>query len=51
MAVADEVAAAAELITGKVNRCPFVVVRGYPYERREGRAAELLMDASLDLFR
>lgn len=51
MAVADEVAAAAELVTGKVNRCPFVVVRGFAYERREGRAAELIMDPSLDLFR
>jgi coenzyme F420-0:L-glutamate ligase / coenzyme F420-1:gamma-L-glutamate ligase len=51
MAIADEVASAAELITGKVNRCPFVLVRGYPYEWRAGRAAELVMDASMDLFR
>jgi coenzyme F420-0:L-glutamate ligase/coenzyme F420-1:gamma-L-glutamate ligase len=51
MAIADEVASAAELITGKVNRCPFVLVRGYPYERRESTAAELVMDASMDLFR
>jgi coenzyme F420-0:L-glutamate ligase/coenzyme F420-1:gamma-L-glutamate ligase len=51
MAIADEVASAAELITGKVNRCPFVLVRGYPYERREGAGAELVMDASMDLFR
>ena len=52
MAIADEVASAAELITGKVNRCPFVLVRGYPYERRDSAAAaELVMDASMDLFR
>jgi len=51
LAVADELAAAAELVSGKVNRCPFVVVRGYPFVRHEGRAAELVMDATMDLFR
>lgn len=51
LAVADELAAAAELVSGKINRCPFVVVRGYPYERREGQAAELVMDPKSDLFR
>lgn len=51
LAVADELAAAAELVAGKVNRCPFVVVRGYTYERREGRASELVMDATMDMFR
>lgn len=51
IAVADELAAAAELVSGKVNRCPFVVVRGYAYERRDGRAAELVMDPAMDMFR
>jgi coenzyme F420-0:L-glutamate ligase/coenzyme F420-1:gamma-L-glutamate ligase len=51
MAIADEVAAAAELVAGKVNRAPFVIVRGYPYERREGAGAELIMDPAMDLFR
>lgn len=51
LAVADEIAAAAELASGKVNRCPFVVVRGYAYERRDGRAAELVMDPTMDMFR
>jgi coenzyme F420-0:L-glutamate ligase/coenzyme F420-1:gamma-L-glutamate ligase len=54
IAIADELASAAELVTGKLGRCPFVVVRGYtlPGEgSREGRGAELLMDASMDLFR
>ncbi len=32
MAIADEIASAAELVTGKVGRCPFVVVRGYEYQ-------------------
>ena len=44
-------AAAAELVMGKVRRCPFAIIRGYAYERREGAAAELVMDAASDLFR
>lgn len=51
IAVADEVASAAELLAGKVNRSPFVVVRGYAYRRAGGRAADLVMDATTDLFR
>ncbi len=51
MAVADEIASAAELVSGKVNRCPFVVVRGYPFARREGAAADIVMDPKMDLFR
>ena len=55
LAVADELASAAELASGKVNRAPCVLIRGYPYERREGAStgsgAELLMDPAADLFR
>ena len=51
IAVADEIASAAELVTGKVTRTPFVVVRGYPYQRSNGSGAELVMDAASDLFR
>ncbi|MGZ3678880.1 MAG: coenzyme F420-0:L-glutamate ligase [Ktedonobacterales bacterium] len=51
LAVADEVAAAAELATGKVKRRPMVLVRGYDYQRHDGKAAELLMDPAIDLFR
>jgi coenzyme F420-0:L-glutamate ligase / coenzyme F420-1:gamma-L-glutamate ligase len=51
LAIADEVASAAELVSGKVNRCPFVVVRGYSYSRAEGAAADLVMDSTTDLFR
>ncbi len=51
MAVADEIASAAELATGKVDRTPFVVVRGYPYQRAEGSGAQLLMDPTMDMFR
>ncbi len=52
MAVADELAAAAELVMGKVVARPVVVVRGYAYERsEEGAARQLVMDPTRDLFR
>ena len=51
MAVADEIASAAELATGKIERTPFVIVRGYPYQRAEGSGAQMLMDPATDLFR
>jgi coenzyme F420-0:L-glutamate ligase/coenzyme F420-1:gamma-L-glutamate ligase len=53
IAIADELASAAELVTGKLGRCPFVVARGYdsPGKSDEGRGSDLLMDASTDLFR
>ena len=57
LAVADELASAAELASGKVNRAPFVLIRGYPYERPSaegggnGTGADLIMDPAADLFR
>ncbi len=51
MAVADELAAAAELVQGKLDRTPVAVVRGYSYPRGEGSARDLLRDAGRDLFR
>lgn len=51
LAIADEIASAAELVAGKVNRAPFVVVRGYAYPQGEGSTRELVMDPAMDLFR
>ena len=51
MAVADELAAAAELAQGKLDRVPAAVVRGYAYPRGYGTARDLLRDAERDLFR
>jgi coenzyme F420-0:L-glutamate ligase/coenzyme F420-1:gamma-L-glutamate ligase len=54
IAIADELASAAELVAGKLGRCPFVVARGYVSPGKdggEGRGSDLLMDASMDLFR
>jgi coenzyme F420-0:L-glutamate ligase len=52
MAVADEVAAAAELVMGKARGIPAAVVRGLdPAWFREGSAAELIRPHQEDLFR
>jgi coenzyme F420-0:L-glutamate ligase / coenzyme F420-1:gamma-L-glutamate ligase len=51
LAVADELAAAAELVMGKTARIPVVIVRGYPYERGSGTGRDLLMPPERDLFR
>jgi len=51
MAVADELAAAAELAHGKLDRVPVAVVRGYDYPRGAGSAKDLLRDPEKDLFR
>jgi coenzyme F420-0:L-glutamate ligase/coenzyme F420-1:gamma-L-glutamate ligase len=51
MAVADELAAAAELAHGKLDRVPVAVVRGYAYTRGAGTSRDLLRDPEKDLFR
>jgi len=51
-AVADEIAAAAELVMGKRDGIPVVVVRGYQIEKTEdGSVQELLRPEAEDLFR
>lgn len=51
MAVADELAAAAELVQGKLARVPVAVVRGYRWQPGDGSARRLIRDAERDLFR
>jgi coenzyme F420-0:L-glutamate ligase/coenzyme F420-1:gamma-L-glutamate ligase len=51
LAVADELAAAAELVHGKLEGVPVAIIRGYAYPRGEGSARELVRDAERDLFR
>ncbi len=51
LAVADEIAAAAELVMGKTKGIPVAVVRNYPYERGSGTGRDLLMEPERDLFR
>jgi coenzyme F420-0:L-glutamate ligase/coenzyme F420-1:gamma-L-glutamate ligase len=50
-AVADELASAAELALGKVDRRPVALVRGAAFSRAEGSIRESLLPAELDLFR
>ncbi len=51
MAIADELAAAAELAMGKSSGIPVVIIRGYNYPRGEGSYKELLYPEEKDLFR
>jgi coenzyme F420-0:L-glutamate ligase/coenzyme F420-1:gamma-L-glutamate ligase len=51
IAVADELAAAAELVMGKIDAVPVAVVRGYAYTPAEGSARELIRAPEKDLFR
>lgn len=50
-AVADELACAAGLVCGKLNRAPACIVRGFRYEPGPGGVKDLLRPAALDLFR
>jgi coenzyme F420-0:L-glutamate ligase / coenzyme F420-1:gamma-L-glutamate ligase len=50
IAVADELAGAAELVMGKANGVPAALVRGYRVPAGEGSARELVMPAERDLF-
>jgi coenzyme F420-0:L-glutamate ligase/coenzyme F420-1:gamma-L-glutamate ligase len=51
LAVADELAAAAELVMNKLDGVPVAIVRGYPYPKGEGSARDLVRDRERDLFR
>jgi coenzyme F420-0:L-glutamate ligase/coenzyme F420-1:gamma-L-glutamate ligase len=51
LAVADELAAAAELVMNKLDNVPVAVVRGYDYPRGEGSLAQLIRAPERDLFR
>jgi coenzyme F420-0:L-glutamate ligase/coenzyme F420-1:gamma-L-glutamate ligase len=51
LAVADEIAAAAELVMGKTTGVPVAVVRNYPYEKGSSTGQDLLMEPERDLFR
>jgi coenzyme F420-0:L-glutamate ligase / coenzyme F420-1:gamma-L-glutamate ligase len=50
IAVADEVAGAAQLVSGKLDRVPVTIVRGLDL-RGDGRATEIPVPQELDLFR
>jgi coenzyme F420-0:L-glutamate ligase/coenzyme F420-1:gamma-L-glutamate ligase len=49
--VADELASAAELCMNKLDRVPAVIIRGYPFTRKEVSAKIIARKPSRDLFR
>jgi coenzyme F420-0:L-glutamate ligase/coenzyme F420-1:gamma-L-glutamate ligase len=51
LAVADELAAAAEPVMGKLDRIPAAIVRGLPLAPSEEGSKALLRDPARDLFR
>ncbi len=51
IAVADELASAAELVMGKIDRVPVALIRGYSYIPAEGDASTLIRDGASDMFR
>jgi coenzyme F420-0:L-glutamate ligase/coenzyme F420-1:gamma-L-glutamate ligase len=51
LAVADEVAGAAELVMGKLDRIPVAIVRGLRLEPGEEGSKPLIRDPARDLFR
>jgi coenzyme F420-0:L-glutamate ligase / coenzyme F420-1:gamma-L-glutamate ligase len=50
-AVADELACAAGLVCGKLNRAPACIVRGFLYQPGRGKVGDLLRPRASDLFR
>lgn len=51
IAVADELASAADLVMGKASGIPAALVRGYDGPRGDGRGADLVRSPEDDLFR
>ena len=51
IAMADEIAAAAELVMGKLDRCPVAIVRGLAFDESDETAQEYVRPAARDLFR
>ena len=53
LAIADELAAAAELVMNKLDAVPVAVISGYrvPLDRPDGAGRDLIMDPTRDLFR
>ncbi len=51
IAVADELAAAADLVMGKASGIPAALIRGYEGPRGEGRGSDLVRSPEEDLFR
>lgn len=51
IAIADEIASAAELVMGKSDKIPVAIIRGVDYPEGKGKASSLVRDPQHDLFR
>ena len=51
IATADELASAAELVMGKIDRVPVALLRGYAYQPGEGSGKAILRNPATDMFR
>ena len=51
IAVADEICSASELVMGKVEKCPIVIVRNYNFSSSNAKIQKLLRSEHDDLFR
>ncbi|MGH9876831.1 MAG: coenzyme F420-0:L-glutamate ligase, partial [Nitrososphaerales archaeon] len=51
IAVADEMASAAELVMGKTDATPVVIITDFKYENKQGSAKDLIRKRKYDLFR
>lgn len=51
IAVADELAAASELVMGKIDHVPVALIRGYHYTPAEGSIRTVVRDKAMDMFR
>ncbi len=51
IAVADELAGAAELVMGKIDRIPVALIRGYHYQPGDVDGKSLLRNPATDMFR
>jgi coenzyme F420-0:L-glutamate ligase/coenzyme F420-1:gamma-L-glutamate ligase len=51
IAVADELASAAELVMGKLDQIPVAIVKGYQHAKDKGSFRDLIRHSSKDLFR
>ena len=50
-AIADEICSAAELVMGKVRKCPIAIVRNYIFDFSDAKIQKLLRSEHEDLFR
>ena len=51
IAIADEICSASELVMGKVQKCPIVIVRNYNFSSSDAKIQKMLRSDHDDLFR